>query len=73
MKLLTLTQYTLQAAVRVPSIDLKKFDRAGGRQQYQKTRFLLDFHYRFCLYLIPDLMLSPKRQDPNLSRNEHQI
>jgi hypothetical protein len=64
MKSRTLTQYSFQAAVRVPSRDPKRFGRAKGGQQYQKTKFQLAFYSRLCR----DLILSPTRQDPNLTR-----
>ena len=63
----TRTEYSLQAPVRVLSTDLKMFDRPGGAQRSQKTKFQISFHSRLCR----DLILSPTRQDPNLSSNEY--
>ena len=67
MKSQTLTEYSIQAPVRVLSRDLKRFDRAGGGQRSEKTKFQLAFHSRLCR----DLILSLTRQDPNLSSKEY--
>ena len=70
MKLRTQTEYSFRAVVGVLSRDLKKFDRAGGGQRSQKTKFPRAFHSRLCR----ELILSPTRQDqihPNLSSNDN--
>ena len=69
MKSRTLTEDSFQTAVRLFSRDLKKFDHsdAGGGQQSQKTKFQLAFHSRLCW----DPILSPTRQDLNLSTIEY--
>ena len=63
----TQTEYSSQAPVRVLSRDLKSFDRAGGGQRSQKTKYQLAFHSRLCR----DRILSPTLQDPNLPSNEY--